>query len=173
MKKALILAVALTMGAAAFAQNPVSAPLVKALESGKYYMELSDRGTEMEIAARGGVSLSRTDEGIILAANGCCYLLDEEAKTWTAQPGENPAPGGTMTLKEQGRCRVNGQDGWYYDDYRAAGATVSFYYKSDKVAIVDFGGSDGMGPMNLLSFSSSIPRNMYFCVGKDWKAAGR
>ena len=40
MRKVLILAAALILGAAAFAQDRVSTPIVKALESGKFYMQV-------------------------------------------------------------------------------------------------------------------------------------
>ena len=172
----------------AFAQgNYVSTPIVKAMEGGKFYMKLGsvqsvsdpDIQTDkikmsIEVASRGGVSMSRTHmqmmDGITLTTDKATYVLDEAAKTWTAQPG-----GGMsfddLAFVRQGRCRVNGQDGWYFDEYTAGGSAITFYYNSDKVSIIDLGMGDGeeLGPMSLLSFSTFIPSNMYFCVGNDWK----
>jgi tetratricopeptide (TPR) repeat protein len=172
----------------AYAQgNYVSSPIVKAMESGKYYMKLGsvqsvsdpDIQTDeikmsIEIASRGGVSMSRTHmqmmDGITLTTDKATYLLDETAKTWTARPVGSTSFD-NLEFVRQGRCRVNGQDGWYFDEYTAAGATITFYYNSDLVSIIDMGsiGGEDLGPMSLLSFSTYIPSNMYFCVGDDWK----
>ena len=187
--KRFFLSLFLALGAClAFAQgNYVSSPIVKAMESGKYYMKLGsvqsvsdpDIQTDkikmsIEIASRGGVSMSRTHmqlmDAVTLTTDNATYILDEAAKTWTAQPGGGTSYGGLKFVR-QGRCRVNGKDGWYFDEYAADGTTITFYYNSDKVSIVDLGtvAGEGLGPMSLLSFSTFIPSNMYFCIGNDWK----
>ncbi|MBQ7195541.1 MAG: hypothetical protein IJS07_07900, partial [Bacteroidales bacterium] len=58
-----------------------------------------------------------------------------------------------------------------FDEYRSNGSTITFYYNSDKVAIIDLGDPQ-MGPVALQSFSPTIPKHMYFCVGNDWKGDG-
>lgn len=179
MKKLFTLAAALTLSVAAFAQNNyVSTPIVKAIESGKYYMKLSmdlqGRKATLETASRGGVTMSRMRmsgmDVVTLAAGGNVFQLDEKAKTWRAGMGMTPPPA-DMNFVRQGTCTVGGKTGWYFDEYRSDGATITFYYNSDKVAIIDFGDPE-MGPVALQSFSPTIPRHMYFCVGNDWKGSG-
>ena len=181
----------LIVGIAAFAQGQgyVSSPIVKAMRSGKFYMKLSGAPAindadiaaknvdlEMETATRVSSTFTRVrsmgQDVVSLSTGEYTYILDEKAKTWTTQPGSGSTPGGSITLVRQGTCKVNGQTGWYFDEYSADGGTITFYYNSDKVAIIDLGGDPAegvMGPMNLLSFSVAIPSNMYFCVGRDWK----
>lgn len=177
MRKVLILAAALILGAAAFAQDRVSTPIVKALESGKFYMKLGMNlgGGRMtvETASRGGVVMSRTHmrsmDAVSLSADGRNYQLDEEKKTWRMQPGAMAIPT-TLKFVRQGSCKLNGADGWYFDEYRATdGSSVVFYYNSTKVAAIDMAGA---GTMTLQSFSTTIPAHMYFCVGPDWKGQG-
>lgn len=179
MRRVLTLAVALAVSVTCFSQNTyVSTPLVKAIESGKYYMKLSmdlgGRQASVETASRAGVTMSRTHmpgmDAVTLSAGGRLYQLDEKAKTWRSGMGAMPMPG-RMTFVRQGRCKMNGKDGWYFDEYTSDGATITFYYNSDKVAIIDLGDPQ-MGPMALQSFSPTIPGHMYFCVGNDWKGSG-
>ena len=141
--KRFFLSLFLALGAClAFAQgNYVSSPIVKAMESGKYYMKLGsvqsvsdpDIQTDkikmsIEIASRGGVSMSRTHmqlmDAVTLTTDNATYILDEAAKTWTAQPGGGTSYGGLKFVR-QGRCRVNGKDGWYFDEYAADGTTIT------------------------------------------------
>ena len=77
--------------------------------------------------------------------------------------GMAQAPG-QMTFVRQGSCKVGGKNGWYFDEYTSDGQTITFYYNSDKVAIIDLGDPQ-MGPAALQSFSPTIPKHMYFCVG--------
>lgn len=186
----MIIAAALLSGAAAFAQGAyVSTPLVKAMEGGKFYMKLSSVQSisdtdlqrdkmqiSVEVASRGGVSMSRTHtqmmDGVTLTTPQATYMLDEASKTWSARPGGSGAPSfDRLKFVRQGTCKINGEEGWYFDEYTADGNTITFYYNSDKVSIIDLGASDGedLGPMSLISFSTFIPDNMYFCVGNDWK----
>lgn len=188
MKRILTL-IAFLLPLAAGAQNTyVSAPLVKAMEGGKFYMKLSgmqvvddaqwankNLSISMELASREGVSMSRTHttmmEGVVLTTDKGSYVLDEAAKTWRAQPGAGSFTGGKLTFVRQGSCRVNGSDGWYFDEYRAVdGTTFTFYYNSNQVSVLEIAsGGESLGAMNLQSFSTFIPSNMYFCVGNDWK----
>ncbi len=179
MKKLFSLAAALTLSVAAFAQKGyVSTPLVEAIESGKYYMKLSmdmgGRKATLETASRAGVTMSRVSmpgmNAVTLTAAGHIFQLDEKAKTWRSGMGLTPMPG-HMTFVRQGTCKLNGKAGWYFDEYSSDGTTITFYYNSDKVAIIDLGDPQ-MGPMALQSFSPTIPKNMYFCVGNDWKGSG-
>ena len=185
----LLAAMAMNCGIALAQDSFVSAPLVKALESGKFYMKLSasqavedaelDLGSvsiTVELASRGGVSMSRTHsqmaDGVVLTTAQGSYLLDEQAKTWKSQPGAGAFTGGQLRFIRQGSCRINGEEGWFFDEYRAGdGSSFTFYYNSDKVSVVELASPDGegFGAMNLQSFSTFIPSNMYFCVGNDWK----
>lgn len=184
-----LLALVLPLGVAQAQDSYVSAPLVKVMESGKFYMKLSGSQTvedaewasspiamSVELASRGGVSMSRTHtqmmDVVSLTTSTGTYRLDEAAKTWTAQPGAGAFAGGKLRFVRQGSCRVNGEAGWYFDEYRADdGSSFTFYYNSDKVSVLELGAPDGegLGALNLQSFSSYIPSNMYFCVGNDWK----
>ena len=184
------------VGTVSFAQSNVqkdkyvSSDIVSAMKSGKFYMKMngkqsySEDGTdykfavELEIANKAGVSMSRTSSNnmnaVMLTTSKGSYQLNEKEKTWTFHPQDSNMPGmETLKFSSQGTCKVNGQDGWYYDEYKSSdGTSFTFYYNSDKVSIIDIGGfGEGFGPMNLISFSSRIPSNMYFCVGNDWKAA--
>ena len=52
-----------------------------------------------------------------------------------------------LRFVSQGTCRVNGADGWYYDQYSAEGQSITFCYNSSKVSIIELGGeTDGLGP---------------------------
>ena len=181
----------LISGIAAFAQEVyVSSPIVKAMEGGKFYMKLgavqaiSDADIKadkiqmtIETATKGGVSMARTHmqlmDAVVLSTPEGSFRLDESAKTWTAQPMASASfTGGKLKFIRQGSCRINGQDGWFFDEYKTPdGSNISFYYNSDKVSVVELGdlSGEGLGPMSLLSFSTFIPSNMYFCVGRDWK----
>lgn len=174
---------------AAMAQGTyVSSEIAKAMTGGKFYMKMSatqhvtdeemgamDVLMMVELASRGQVSMSRTStqmmEGVTLTTESGTYMLDESSKTWTPLPGGGNPPVGSLKFARQGTCRVNGEDGWYFDEYKSQGFTVTFYYNSNKVSLIELGGSgmEEMGPMNLLSCSTYIPSNMYFCVGKEWK----
>ena len=174
-----ILAETLFLSVAAFAQGRlVSTPIVEAIESGKFYMKVSmdlgGRKATVEMASRAGVTMSRTQmpgmDAVTLAAGGVVYQLDEKSKTWTQGMGMVPVPG-RMNFVRQGTCKVGGQNGWYFDEYAADGATITFYYNSDKVAIIDLGDPQ-IGPMAMQSFSPTIPKHMYFCVGNDWTGEG-
>jgi len=167
------------IGVAAFAQkNYVSTPIVKAMESGKFYMcfDMVQGGYTLtvETAFRAGVSMSRVDmngrEMVSMVANGKAYSLDEAGKTWNSMPmGAVPSVPGKLNFVRQGKCLVNGQKGWYFDEYNADGNTIRFYYNSDKVSVIEMADS---GPMVLRSFSSTIPSKMYFCLGKGWSGSG-
>lgn len=173
----------------AFGQNTyVSQSAADALKSGKFYLKLagtqsySEEGStmnvpvNMEIAARNGASMSRMHSSAIdavsLGNGNYTYVLDEKAKTWRAQPSPNAfGDFGELRFRRQGTCVVNGQQGWYFDEYSAGGNTITFYYNSAKPAILDLGGDDeeAIGPLYLHSLTTTIPGNMYFCVGNDWK----
>ena len=178
------------MGIPALAQDGyVSSPIVHAMEGGKFYLkmggsvavpdnDMGDVSTYVELASRGGVSMSRTHtqmvSGVMLTTDQASYILDESAKTWRAQPSSGSFTGGRMEFTGQGECLVNGESGWYYDEYRTrdGSAEFTFYYNTDKVSLIEVSaGGEGFGVMNLQSFSTTIPSNMYFCVGKDWKQA--
>ena len=173
------LAATLFLSVAAFAQGRlVSTPVVEAIESGKFYMKVSmdlgGRKATVEMASRAGVTMSRTSmdgmDAVTLAVGGTVYQLDEKKKTWSAGMGMAQAPG-QMTFVRQGSCKVGGKNGWYFDEYTSDGQTITFYYNSDKVAIIDLGDPQ-MGPAALQSFSPTIPKHMYFCVGNDWTGDG-
>lgn len=158
----------------------VSKPLADAMKAGKFYMKASsdnEVGATYEIAVRGDVSMSRaTMPGrtvVTLGTEDYSYILDEKKKTWQGNPN-NSSEGDFSHIRfvSQGTCRVNGADGWYYDKYSANSQDIIFYYNSSKVSIIELGGGmNELGPMSLQSFSSTIPSNMYFCVGNDWKPA--
>ena len=173
------LAATLFLGVAAFAQGRlVSTPIVEAIESGKFYMKVSmdlgGRKATVEMAARAGVTMSRTSiagiDAVTLAVGETVYQLDEKTKTWSVGMGMAQTPG-QMTFVRQGTCKVGGKSGWYFDEYTSDGQTITFYYNSDKVAIIDLGDPQ-MGPAALQSFSPTIPKHMYFCVGNDWTGEG-
>ena len=197
MKKNLwLIALSLMLPALLFAQEAskelVSKRLVDAINSGKFYMKTgsnfrTDDGGEalfaemqMETATKGEVSMNRVTtngmENVILSANGYNYVLDEAKKTYTAQAIDNKQ-GGSMdklTFVRQGTCQLNGTD-YYYDEWKtASGHRFVFYYNSPKVAAIEMMGTglvseEMAGPMSLLSFNSSIPKSMYFCLGNEWK----
>ena len=197
MKKNLwLLALSLMLPVSLFAQDVsaelVSKRLVDAINSGKFYMKtggsfrIDDGGDalfaemQMETATKGEVSMNRVTtngmENVILSANGYNYVLDEAKKTYTAQAIDNKQ-GGSMdklTFVRQGTCKLNGAD-YYYDEWKTAnGDRFIFYYNSPKVAAIEMMGAglgteEMAGPMSLLSFKSSIPKNMYFCLGNEWK----
>ena len=173
------LAATLFLSVAAFAQGRlVSTPIVEAIESGMFYMKVSmdlgGRKATVEMASRAGVTMSRTSmagiDAVTLAVGETVYQLDEKKKTWSAGMGMAQAPG-RMTFVRQGTCKVGGKSGWYFDEYTSDGQTITFYYNSDKVAIIDLGDPQ-MGPVALQSFSPTIPKHMYFCVGNDWTGEG-
>jgi len=169
-----------------FAQHSyVSKPIVDAMNSGKYYMKLSgivedqSEGTsvpvESEMATRGGVSMLRNNAmgmtNVVLCNEDGTFMLDEAKKTWQVSMMQQSMPT-KLTFKKQYQCQMNGEEGWYCDEYKSSkGEVIRFYYNSNKVSIVDLGtiGGEKSPLMNLISFSSVIPQNMYFCVGKDWK----
>ena len=134
------LAATLFLSVAAFAQNTyVSTPIVKAMESGKYYMafDMVQDGyrISVETAFRGGVSMSRVDmngmNAVSMMAGGQSYLLDESSKTWSVVPMETaPSIPSHLKFVRQGSCLVNGEKGWYFDEYSADGTPVRFYYNS-------------------------------------------
>lgn len=197
MKKNLwLIALSLMLPALLFAQEAskelVSKRLVDAINSGKFYMKtggsfrIDDGGDalfaemQMETATKGEVSMNRVTtngmENVILSANGYNYVLDEAKKTYTAQAIDNKQ-GGSMdklTFVRQGTCKLNGAD-YYYDEWKTAnGDRFIFYYNSPKVAAIEMMGAglgteEMAGPMSLLSFNPSVPKNMYFCLGKEWK----
>ena len=193
MKKFVLILLALVPITLAAQNAYVSAPLVKAMESGKFYIKLSgsqtveesdwankDVALSVELASKGGVSMSRSHTSVmdvvsLTTAQGT-YLLNESDKTWSFRPGAGSFTGGKMKFVRQGSCKLNGQEGWYFDEYRAAdGSTFTFYYNSNKVSVLELeAGGEGLGALNLQSFSTFIPSNMYFCLGNDWKegAAG-
>lgn len=197
MKKNLwLLALSLMLPVSLFAQDAsaelVSKRLVDAINSGKFYMKtggsfrIDDGGEnifaemQMETATKGEVTMNRVNtngmQNVILSANGYNYLLDEAKKTYTAQATANTQGGSIdkLTFVRQGTCKLNDAD-YYYDEWKTAnGDRFFFYYNSPKIMAIEMMGtsvgSEGMtGPMSLLSFKSSIPKNMYFCLGKEWK----
>lgn len=173
------------------AQTRVSKPLADAINQGKFYMKMygtqSDENEDedvptsivmtMEMAQKGKVFLSSANTGHYtmanLFANGKRYMLDANSKTYQTFPG---MPGqssmlGTLTFKQQGTCRVNGNDGWYYDAYTSSmGMNVTFYYNSNKVAIVDI--EEMGGAMSLMSFNKRIPDNVHLGITAGWKGQG-
>lgn len=197
MKKNLwLIALSLMLPALLFAQEAskelVSKRLVDAINSGKFYMKtggsfrIDDGGDalfaemQMETATKGEVTMNRVNtngmQNVILSANGYNYMLDEAKKTYTAQAINNKQ-GGSMdklTFVRQGTCQLNGTD-YYYDEWKtASGHRFVFYYNSPKVAAIEMMGTglvseEMAGPMSLLSFNSSIPKSMYFCLGNEWK----
>ena len=198
MKKNLwLLALSLMLPVSLFAQDAsaelVSKRLVDAINSGKFYMKtggsfrIDDGGEalfaemQMETATKGEVSMNRVTtngmENVILSANGYNYMLDEAKKTYTPQATVDMQGSSSMdklTFVRQGTCKLNGAD-YYYDEWKtASGDRFFFYYNSPKVAAIEMMGAglgteEMAGPMSLLSFKSSIPKNMYFCLGNEWK----
>lgn len=192
MKNKIFILFAVLIIGSGYAQNHyVSQPIANAMKTGKFYMKMAgtqgytenDNAVSMqmqiETALHNGVNMSRTKtQGtnmVILTTSSGCYMLNEAAKTWQFQPNAGANPAFTnLKFKRQGTCKVNGKEGWFFDEYYAGNNIFSFYYQSDKVAIIDLGGQDedAMGPMHLHSFNATIPSSMYFCVGNDWKPAG-
>ena len=194
MKKNLwLIALSLMLPVSLFAQDAskelVSKQLADAISSGKFYMKIggdfSAEGMRVkfitEMAMKGDAVMSRMEmtgaKSVSLSANGCNYMLDEAKKTYTIQPtppGESDASNfGKLTFMRQGTCQLNGSE-YYYDEYRTQnGQKFVFYYNSAKIAAVEMDLGEGMeemaGPMSLLSFNPSIPKSMYFCLGKEWK----
>ena len=198
MKKNLwLIALSLMLPALLFAQEAskelVSKRLVDAINSGKFYMKtggsfrIDDGGDalfaemQMETATKGEVSMNRVTtngmKNVILSTNGYNYMLDEANKTYTSQAIEDAQGSGSMeklTFVRQGTCQLNGTD-YYYDEWKtASGHRFVFYYNSPKVAAIEMMGTglvseEMAGPMSLLSFNSSIPKSMYFCLGNEWK----
>lgn len=175
----------------AFSQNTyVSKPIVDVINSGKYYMKIEGMATFREEGESGTVPISlematrtssmmmrNTTMGmsqVILSSGNNAFQLDEDNKTWTSmttKAGQMDAIG-RLTFSKQYQCKMNEEEGWYCDEYKTAkGEVVRFYYNSNKVSIVDLGGKgqDAMGPLYLISFSSVIPQNMYFCLDNSWK----
>ena len=198
MKKNLwLIALSLMLPALLFAQEAskelVSKRLVDAINSGKFYMKTgsnfrTDDGGEalfaemqMETATKGEVTMNRVNvngmKNLMLSTNGYNYMLDEANKTYTSQAIEDAQGSGSMeklTFVRQGTCQLNGTD-YYYDEWKtASGHRFVFYYNSPKVAAIEMMGTglvseEMAGPMSLLSFNSSIPKSMYFCLGNEWK----
>lgn len=194
MKKNLwLLALSLMLPVSLFAQDAskelVSKQLADAISSGKFYMKIggdfSAEGMRVkfvtEMAMKGDVVMNRMEmtgmNNVVLCANGYNYMLDEAKKTYTIQPtppGESDASNfGKLIFMRQGTCQLNGSD-YYYDEYRTQnGKKFVFYYNNAKVAAVEMDLGEGMeemaGPMSLLSFNPSIPKNMYFCLDNRWK----
>lgn len=198
MKKNLwLLALSLMLPVSLFAQDAskelVSKRLVDAINSGKFYMKtggsfrIDDGGEalfaemQMETATKGEVTMNRVNtngmQNVILSANGYNYMLDEAKKTYTPQAVVDMQGSSSMdklTFVRQGTCKLNGAD-YYYDEWKTAnGDRFFFYYNSPKVAAIEMMGAglgteEMAGPMSLLSFKSSIPKNMYFCLGNEWK----
>ncbi len=198
MKKNLwLIALSLMLPALLFAQEAskelVSKRLVDAINSGKFYMKtggsfrIDDGGDalfaemQMETATKGEVTMNRVNvngmKNLMLSTNGYNYMLDEANKTYTSQAIEDAQGSGSMeklTFVRQGTCQLNGTD-YYYDEWKtASGHRFVFYYNSPKVAAIEMMGTglvseEMAGPMSLLSFNSSIPKSMYFCLGNEWK----
>ncbi len=177
-------------------QEYVSQRIANAISNGKFYMELSgvvdpnqylEEGdkpmsnvvTTLRLAHRNGATMNRfnTDMStalnhVNLSINGYNYTLNETQKTYTVQPLEeseaNQNSFGKLTFMRQGTCQLNGSK-YHYDVWRtASGHKLTFYYNSKNVTAVDFG-MEGMGIMNLLSFDTRIPKDMYFCLTPEWK----
>lgn len=132
----------------------------------------------MEIAGKDGVNMSRVSiygmNVVSIGANGYTYLLDEQKQTYQAIRNPQQVMDGNLQFSRQGTCKVDGQDGWYFDEYKdASGQPITFYYNSDKVAILELGESkeDELGPMWLHVLQKAIPENMYFCLPSGWKSA--
>ena len=173
-----------------YAGELVSQRIVDAINDGKFYMKITgimnveDEGEKMtlapilDVAVKDGVTMTRSSDMnmVSLVANGHSYTLDEKNKTYTAYKLNDNEPRfdniGRLTFKNQGECQLNGSK-YYYDSYRSSkGHTMTFYYNSQKVAVIDFGmESSGLGKMSLLSFDAKIPETMYFCLSKEWKNA--
>ena len=192
-----LLALSLIIPTSVLAQDAstelVSKRLVDAINSGKFYMKtggnfrIDDGGEsmfaemQMETATKGEVTMNRVNangmKSVTLSANGYNYMLDEAKKTYTQQAIVDMQGSSSMeklTFVRQGTCQLNGAD-YYYDEWKtASGNRFVFYYNSPKVAAIEMMGTglgtDEMsGPMSLLSFNSSIPKGMYFCLGNGWK----
>lgn len=163
----------------------VSKPVADAINARKYYMKLSGVQTsggesttmKLELAQRGEVTMSRVDVSgfkvVTLSDGGTSFMLDEASKFWRQIPaGEQPLPSAFLKFSRHGKCTLNGKP-FYFDEYTAPDGTVlSCYYESSKVAAIELAkGKDKLGPMNLESFTSAIPSNMYFCLPAGWKGA--
>ena len=164
--------------------NTVSKPVADAFNAHKCYMKLAGVQTSegysmkmnLEIAIRGEASMSRTDMSgyamVMLSDGTNNFMLDEAKKTYRAVPnnGEAPMPTSELKLVRHGKCSLNGEE-YIFDEYKdRSGTVLTCYYNSNKVSAIEIvKGEDKFGPMNLLSFSSSIPSKMYFCIGADWK----
>ena len=181
------LAVGLAACFAASAQpNIVSKPVADAFNAHKCYMKLAGVQTSdgfsmqmnMEIAIRGEASMSRTDMSgytmVSLSDGTNNFMLDEAKKSYRAMPNNGDAPMPTANLKfvRHGKCSLNGEM-YAFDEYKGDdGVVLNCYYNSNKVSAIEIvKGTDKLGPMNLLSFSSAIPSKMYFCLGADWKGS--
>lgn len=184
----LSLLVLLSAMSATIAGELVSQRMVDAINDGKFYMKITgimnveDEEEKMtlapilEVAVKDGVAMTRsTDMNMAsLEANGYNYQLNETAKTYTASKINDNEPRfgniGRLTFKSQGECQLNGSK-YYFDRYRtSSGHTITFYYNTRNVAVIDFGmESSGLGKMSLLSFDTKIPETMYFCLSKEWK----
>lgn len=166
----------------------VSKPIVDAMNAGKYCMKLEgisrDEGEmratpiSLEMATRGDAVFMRSTamamENVMLSSDGNTFMLDEHNKTWTYMQGAPMQRAvGRLSFNRQYKCTVSGNPDWYCDEYRSTtGETVRFYYNQNKVSIVDLGGENAVGPMHLITFSSVIPEDMYFCLDKSWKQGG-
>ncbi len=157
----------------------VSKTIADAMQSGKVYLEILSQMGMIKMAIHGNVAMSRMRamgrDMVSLGTDKANFLLDEKKKQWSALPNNDGTPQfTTIRFKGQGTCKVNGESGWYYDEYTTQpGQSVTFYYNSDKVAGVELGGEmSALGAMALHSCSATIPADMYFCVGSDWTSAG-
>lgn len=158
---------------AAYGQNTyVSKPIADAISAGKFYMKLQG-DADIEMAALDEEFLTRTQtmgtSTTILGSHGNTFILDEDAKTWSSMPAPaGMAEMGRLTFVKQYSCKLEGEDGWYCDEYKSSkgGMKVRFFYNTSKVAAIEL--DEEMGVLSLVSFSNVIPQNMYFCLGNDW-----
>lgn len=161
------------------AQNVyVSHAIADAIHSGKAYLEMRSQMGPIRMALRGDVAMARMTamgrQMVTLGTDKASFMLDEQKKTWSVIPNNASPQLLSLRFVGQGTCKVNGESGWYYDEYATqTGQSVTFYYNSDKVAGIAFGGEmKAMGVMPLLSCSATVPADMYFCVGNDWRSSG-
>ena len=164
--------------------NKVSKPVADAFNAHKCYMKLAGVQTtggftmqmNMELALRGDSYMNRAAvsgyETVMLSDGTNSFMLDEAKKSYRAMPNNvgSPMPGSELKFVRHGKCSLNGET-YVFDEYKGNdGVVLTCFYNSNKVSAIEIAkGADKLGPMNLLSFSSAIPSNMYFCLGAEWK----
>ncbi len=160
--------------------------IVDAINARKFSMKLSGEtqtpqgqmaAVSLEMALMSETSLLRISmtgfESVTLVADRNCFLLDEWNKTYRHVSGDvPPIPNSKLVFNRYGKCRLNGQL-YLFDEYCSDdGTALCCYYNSDKISAVELTvRGRNVGPLPLLSFTSAIPSNMFFCLSPDWKSA--